>query len=205
MQVSFVTDPTPHVLLENIFSEEELELIWHELEALTPSLDTPKMTGSAFYEDEQKTLKKNNRGLFLHEVYYRHSVSPIIHFSEKKLFNEIYEQFNENHWFYKTWRSCNWDTTLLSYYENSNYYEKHRDTCVFTALFWLWKEPKKFEGGNLTLTEHNYNIECKNNCGIVFPGAEEHAVSEVKLPEEFANKNLGRYVISVFFGVGGPT
>lgn len=202
MKFQFFTEPTSYLYLEDIFSDEELNLMWSEIEVLTPSLDPPGITGSAFYEDDDKTLKKNNMGLFLHETYARPQVSPIISHTEKVLFDKLANKFEQNNWFYKTYRMCNWNTILLSYYEDGQYYEPHRDVAVFTALFWLWKEPKKFKGGNLMFTEHGHIIECKNNCGILFPSAEEHQVFPVNLEEEYRNQNLGRYVISTFCGVG---
>ena len=65
MKVTFVEDPTPHLLLEDVYSEDQLSILWKEIEILTPSLDPPSETGSAWHEDDDKTLKKQNEGLFL--------------------------------------------------------------------------------------------------------------------------------------------
>ena len=202
MKVTFVEDPTPHLLLEDVYSEDQLSTLWKEIEILTPSLDPPSETGSAWHEDDEKTLKKQNKGLFLYNVYNRRDVSPIISITEQILFNDMAEHVDENHWITKVYKACNWNTLLLSYYQNNNYYEPHTDLSTLTCLIWLWKEPKKFSGGNLTLTNYDHTIECKNNTGIIFFGGEEHAVNNVTLDEEYIDQNLGRYTISTFMGTG---
>ena len=202
MKATFVNNPTPHLLLEDFYTEKQLSVIWKELEILTPSLDPPENTGSAWHDNEDKTWKKQNEGLFLYNVYNRREVSPIISFTEQILFNDIGEFLDEKHWMTNVYKACNWNTLLISYYQNNHFYEPHTDLSTLTSLVWIWKEPKHFNGGNFTLTNYDYTIECKNNCGIIFFGGEEHAVNNVTLDEEYMNKNLGRYTVSTFMGTG---
>ena len=44
---------------------------------------------------------------------------------------------------------------LLSYYEDGDYYQSHKDQDVASIVIWLWKEPKQFE----EVTFHLLNIQ----------------------------------------------
>lgn len=140
--------------------------------------------------------------MFLHQMYNVPNISAIISKTQSRLFNEnIVELLPTNHWFVNLYRMCNWISVLLSYYEKEHYYKPHRDISVFTALIWLWKEPKQFTGGDFMFSDHDYSVECKNNRAIIFLGPEQHAVSTVNVNEEFIGKNYGRYTISCFTGL----
>ena len=54
MKVTFYESPTPHLLLENVFDSNSLDLIWNELNFLTPKLKGPEITGSA--KDENREI-----------------------------------------------------------------------------------------------------------------------------------------------------
>jgi Rps23 Pro-64 3,4-dihydroxylase Tpa1-like proline 4-hydroxylase len=88
--------------------------------------------------------------------------------------------------------------TLLSYYEDKHYYKTHHDDCTVSSLTWLYKEPKKFSGGELTFTDFGYTVECKCNNTILFPSQIRHSVSEVSIDPEHRGKGFGRYCISQF-------
>lgn len=70
---------------------------------------------------------------------------------------------------------------------------------MHTAIIWFFKEPKRFEGGNLRLTELNETIECMHNRLIIFPSYYSHEVDELKLDEKYRNKGLGRFSITHFY------
>ena len=72
---------------------------------------------------------------------------------------------------FKGMLDCNHDDTLISYYEDSEYYKPHEDIFNFAKLTWFFKEPKKFEGGDLVFTEFGEIVKCENNKCIVFPSA----------------------------------
>jgi Rps23 Pro-64 3,4-dihydroxylase Tpa1-like proline 4-hydroxylase len=93
----------------------------------------------------------------------------------------------------------NYDATLISYYEEKDYYKAHTDSSILTYLYWCHKEPKKFEGGDLTLPELDADITYKNNRLVVFPSWRLHEVTPIKMIEEVhPYSGYGRYCITNF-------
>lgn len=202
MKVTFYESPTPHLLLENVFDSNSLDLIWNELNFLTPKLKGPEITGSA--KDENREILKLNKGLFLNSLYTHPGISDIVRLTENVIFNtNVINQWKLK-WTKQLYENTNWNCTLLSYYENSDYYKPHFDVSVFTSLFWFWKTPKKFLGGNLTLNNYNYVVECRNNCGIIFLSSEIHSVDSISMNVQDLNSNSGRYCVTNFIGLGKP-
>ena len=60
--------PFPYIIIENIYSDDELDLIWEELDFLCHphKLKEPSLSESAFDDDG---LMKKNKLLFLDSVY----------------------------------------------------------------------------------------------------------------------------------------
>jgi predicted 2-oxoglutarate/Fe(II)-dependent dioxygenase YbiX len=96
--------------------------------------------------------------------------------------------------------NCNFDSTLISYYENSGYYKSHKDTAVVTALTWFFKEPKMFEGGDLIFTKTEEEIKVSNNTVIIFPSHFAHEVTAIKMDGEPFSGNV-RYCMSQFISM----
>jgi hypothetical protein len=70
-------DPFPFLEIENMYSEDELKLIWQELEFLNQSdkLEKPEETGSASVNGE---ILKKNTGLYLDDLYKTRNISNIL-------------------------------------------------------------------------------------------------------------------------------
>jgi hypothetical protein len=187
----------PYVVIENTFNNEELELIWEELNFLChPSkLYFPEKTGGTF--DSQNNWLKKNKGIFLDDVYQNRDSSNILTVN-RKMFDNINEIFlSHNSWFFKNF-NCTEDYTLISYYENDDFYKEHIDVSMVTMLTWFYQEPKKFVGGNLIFPEFNHKININNNYTLIFPGMIKHAVEPVNMKEEDIGKKYGRFCMSQF-------
>lgn len=194
MQVTLCKEPFEFIIIDDTYTENELKLIFLELDFLCLSnkfLD-PNHTGSA--RDENNLIKKNNKGIFLDDVYKKRDHSNILTLNRK-----IYSiQLEHPSIILNFLKDSNFDITLLSYYENSDYYKSHKDLSVLTTVTYLHKQPKAFEGGNLILTEYGYQFEPLFNRTYIIPGVVEHEVTEVKMKLEDCEKGLGRYCISNF-------
>ena len=190
-------DKIPYLLIDNFFTGEELDLIWPELDFLNNPflLKKPAETGSAF--TGEGTLKKNNKGVFLGDVYRSFEISSVWRLSSK-LEKGYIQEYSELHLANKSILSANYSSMLLSYYEDSDFYLPHRDTAIATVLYWFYREPKKFNGGDLVFTDTNEVVEVKNDRMIMFPSWATHAVTEVTMAEEFRNQKLGRYCLTQF-------
>ena len=198
----------PYIIIDNFYSKEEEDLVWDEIKFLSGNnkLFASETTGGAIESGSSGNLQlKKNKGIFLHECYNSQSISNILEFNKK--FRDI--TYTHDHWYFEPLcsneykgkvRTCNIgkDGALLSYYENSDYYKTHLDVGYVTTLIWIYREPKKFEGGELFFPKFNKTIELKNNRVIIFPSVAAHEVKGVKMNEEDMNKGLGRYVITNF-------
>lgn len=198
MRIKHLNDPFPHILISDVYEENEITLIWKELNFFIGKLYDPIATGSAM--DQNNQLLKRNLGIWLDTIFTSRETSNILSIN-RKIFNNYSEIFaKSDHWFFKN-IALNCDTTLISYYENGDYYKPHFDTAYVTALTWFYNQPKKFEGGDLFFPDYNYKIEIENNFTIIFPSTIKHSVSEVKMKFEDLNRNNGRVCMSQFMGV----
>lgn len=198
MKVTFHSYPTPHLLLEDVFSDSILESVWSEVNNLHGHLLLPKQTGSA--HSSNKLLKRNS-GLYLYPHYRNNcKASPIINALHDVVFNPQTIDAWGVPYIKNMVKVTNWETVLLSYYNQGDHYRSHHDVAVFTTLLWLWNKPKAFDGGNLKLDEYDHIITAQNNCGVMFLSAEKHSVDTVNIRNEDV-QNPGRYCISHFCGV----
>ena len=88
------------------------------------------------------------------------------------------------------------ETSFLSYYEDGDYFKPHEDNCKLTVLNWMYKEPKRFTGGNLVFPDYNKTIELESNKVIIFPSKITHAVNTTSMDEKY--KGMGRWCITYF-------
>jgi hypothetical protein len=188
-------DPIPYVVIEDVFDEVELERIFKELEFLYPKLLPPTQTHT--YKDENGQPGKSNQGVFLDDVYQLREFSDILSVN-RKLFNpEVKQQLSIASPIFSLIDNLRRDATLISYYEDSDYYLPHSDTSVISMVTWFFKEPKNFIGGDFILTDYNIKIPVKNNCTVIFFGNTKHEVTEIKMidPSEHCS---GRFSMTVF-------
>ena len=186
MKYTYSEDPCPCVLLEDVFDETQLDEVWKEIDFIRLSYQSD--TGGA--RDDDGKLMKNNNGMFLNEVFTSPDYSKIMKHTTQQLFDNGWWHGIHHTWFGKMYGRMNHKSMLISEYSDGGYYHPHSDFDVFTALIWLWKEPKPFEGGDFYFVDRNKKITPENNSGIIFLGSEPHAVDEVK--------GDGRFVISTF-------
>jgi len=197
VKIKEYTDPFPYVIIEDLYNKEELKLIWEELDFLCYShkLLPPNQTGSARLH--KLVEAKKNAGVFLEQIYYNPDTSNIMRVSQK-IFEYITGDYKKiNSWFCQN-SNTEGLSTLVSYYENGDYYYPHQDSNLITILNWFFKEPKKFSGGNLYFPDFSIDVKLRNNTTIIFPGMIRHAVEDIRMDEKHHNKKLGRFCISQF-------
>ena len=197
MQVTLCREPFEYIIIDNTYTDEELKLIFLELDfwAVSGNLMGTEHTGTAKWENGEP--KKQNKGVFLDDVYRERSYSNVLKFNRK-----IYGiQLDKPSTILNQLKESNHDTTLVSYYENEAHYKSHKDYSVLTAMTYLYKQPKAFEGGDLVLTEYGYAFEPWFNRTYIMPGVVEHEVTEIKMKQEDCGKGLGRYCISNFINI----
>lgn len=197
--ITKVQNPFPYLKIENMYSEDELELIAEELKFLTypEKLEEPILSGSAMKDGK---VLKENRALFLDDLYKKREISNILKVNRKLFLSEYLDSYANLNFGYKSIKECNRDTTLISYYENGGYYKPHKDNSMHTAVTWFFREPRLFEGGNLYFSEYNEKIEIKHNMTIMFPSFVLHAVDEITMVEDLPS-GFGRYCMTQFIDI----
>ena len=196
--------PFPHLIVDNFYNKEELELIWEELN---------------YYTKPGKLFEAENYGgvvgyttakaILLDSVYRDFSetkgnnyrpISNILTVNRKLFTSGVLDAFSEIHDCCILANQSNSDTTKVRYYHNGDSYDPHTDRPFqFLAFSYFYKEPKKFSGG-LYFPRYDYEIPCDNNSMIIFPGWVEHGVKEVKIDDSDYFDGYGRYAITSFFG-----
>jgi Rps23 Pro-64 3,4-dihydroxylase Tpa1-like proline 4-hydroxylase len=181
-----------------MYTDEELDLIWQELDFLTYS---SKLWDPCKYGGAKNALEEyltNAKALVLDIVYQKRVYSNILTIN-RKLFTDGYTQiFSELSPDLKFIPNVNLDTTKIRYYQNGEYYRPHTDyTLAALSLSYFYREPKQFSGGELVFPSHNYEFDCSHNSMILIPGYVEHGVNKIKT-EETPYSGHSRYCMTQF-------
>ena len=197
--------PFPHLIINNFYTPEELELLWEEFKFYTKPGKLLDAKGFGGVVD-----KTNSHALALDAIYKDFSkhnrpnyrlLSNILTVTKKLYTSKTIERFSEIDDCCCIAKKADYDLTKIRYYHNGEYYEPHTDAPFqFLAFSYFHKEPKRFSGGELLFPKFNYQFPCDNNSIIIFPGWVEHAVREVKIDNSDYYDGWGRYAITHFFG-----
>lgn len=198
MKKSEFREPFPHLILNNFYNEDELNLIWEELNFYTK----PNKLFEA--KDFGGLVKKtNSHAIVLDNLYSSkfRSISNILTVNRKLFNSDVLELFAKIDERCTIALKSNDDVTKIRYYHDKEYYEPHTDMDFqFLSFSYFYKEPKKFTGGKLIFPKYNYELTCENNSVVIFPGWVEHGVEEVSIDNSDYYDGYGRYCISNFFG-----
>lgn len=194
--MTLITYPFHYRHIHNFYSEEELSLIWEEIDSYHDKNNflSPEETESAV---EGEKILKLNSGIWLYNLD-EPTNSNIVEFTKK--LNKPNILNHPSSWFFRNVQ-FNCDSLLLSYYDDGDYYLKHNDSSYVTACIWLYKEPKKFLGGDFCFPDYDIKIKCEHNSCVIFPSNIFHSVDKVYIPEEYRDKGFGRYCITKFITV----
>jgi len=197
MDIKFFDHGFPFIIVDDLYDPEELEEMGKEMQFLHDKgvfLD-PVDSYSAW--DENGFLK-NNKCIHLDEYFAKKREKSVILAKNRKIFTENILESSKNWFFANFIKTCDYDSTLLSYYENNNYYRAHTDSAFVTGLCWFYQEPKRFKGGEFLFPDYKVDIEVVNNRMIFFPSFIKHQVIEVRLEPKYQGKNLGRWCMTQF-------
>lgn len=197
MDFQYLGNSSPSVLIvKDFFNDDELKLIWEELDFLTKrnTLLSYDKTGSA--TDGNAQMVKRNHGIFLDTVYNYRAASNILTLNSK-IFGHG-DEFSKHDPIFRHVKNSTVDTTLLSYYEDGDSYGTHTDQSNLTILTWFYKEPKMFTGGQFVLDDFGIEIEVENNMLMIIPGSYRHSVIPVKMEDKTPYSGMGRYCVSHF-------
>lgn len=195
IEVTYEKNPYDHIIIDNVFENQELEKIFYELDFLTCS-DLLNHSNSSVSNVD----KKNNFFCNLDDLYAHTKVSPLVNLSNKLLQTEYVDQFSNFSHSFKFLHLVNFQNNFLSYYENNDYYNSHVDNSVITFLFYFRKKEDAFSGGELILDDQKF-IEPKNNRCVIFTGCSKHSSSPVKLLQKNTLSTQGKYCFAKFLTI----
>lgn len=185
MKIEYYESPVPFCIIRDYMSQTDMTNILEELENIKPRLMDGKLTGSAINRYGET---KRNSGLFL---YGPECPGNTLLSKLDKYLTGLKQEIKTDglYWHHNYMFNNPVSSTLISYYEQGDMYDSHKDEAILSALYYVWKEPKPFEGGDLYFD--NFKVPISNNCLLLFPSCITHRVSKLTFGH-------GRWVITQF-------
>ncbi len=198
----FKDNPTfPFVVFDNWYTPEEEKAVWKELDFVSsqPREKTERAETTVVAKKNGIPLSHAFR-YYIDEWYSEQHIarSTILSSTYKLREKELHKHINQCLPYSRYYTSTNRESTLLSYYENKDYYKPHHDTFAWTILVWMVREPRQFDGGDFTLNDIDTEVKLKSNRAVLFPCCYEHSVSPIKFKNQPKEIGYGRYTITHF-------
>ena len=207
LQYEIVGDNYPVLVMDDFYSNQQVKEIWHELDGYNfhlreflweKNLNDPNRT-----KDEDGNSLATNSRIYLDRLYapnVRYMSFILAHYG-KLMSRPVLDAYKEMHPSTRNVENVNKDYSMISYYTGGDKYEFHKDNATHTALWWTYKEPKAFKGGDLVLKDGDFTIECKHNRMVMFPSYYLHASTPLEMDYANDEEKLGKYTISHFFNI----
>ena len=205
LEAEIYCEPFPLMVVNNFYNQQELDLIWKELDFYTAPnklVSAENYGGVVCYtnakalvlDDLYRNYESNEKG-----VDYR-KISNILTVNRKLFECGVLDTFANIHGCVSIANKTNHDITKVRYYHDGEYYDPHTDkSTMFLAFSYFYREPKKFVGGDLEFPKYDFKLPCTNNSMVIFPGWVEHGVRKVKIKDSDYYDGWGRYAITSFF------
>jgi|DEB0MinimDraft_4_1074332.scaffolds.fasta_scaffold51348_1 Rps23 Pro-64 3,4-dihydroxylase Tpa1-like proline 4-hydroxylase len=195
------TGKTPFIVIDNWYTPQEEKNIWKELDFYSSqeNIERAENTFVATYEDGKPKSKAHR---FHIQEYYTplgRQRSNIFNYMYKVRTPQFHNLVREIKPFCNSFMSTNADSSLISYYEDSEFYDSHWDDYAWTMLIWFVREPRLFKGGDFVFPDTKQKIKLKQNRALFFPSMFEHKVTPVKMHTKPKEIGYGRYTITHFF------
>ena len=205
LEAEIYCEPFPLMVVNNFYNQQELNLIWKELDFYTAPnklVSAENYGGVVGYtnakalilDDLYRNYESDEKG-----VDYR-NISNILTVNRKLFECGVLDTFANIHGCVSIANKTNHDITKVRYYHDGEYYDPHTDkSTMFLAFSYFYREPKKFVGGDLEFPKYDFKLLCTNNSMVIFPGWVEHGVRKVKIKDSDYYDGWGRYAITSFF------
>jgi Rps23 Pro-64 3,4-dihydroxylase Tpa1-like proline 4-hydroxylase len=195
-------NPTfPFLVIDNWYTPNEEKAVWKELDffSVTPKDQIKRAENTIVARNKDGSSKSKAYRFYIEDYYKKRDLSPIINNTYKQRTPEFHNIIKECMPYARNFSSSNGDSTLISYYEENDYYDAHHDTFLWTCLVWMVREPRLFDGGDFKLNEPDIEVKLKNNRMVMFPCCYLHSVSPVKFHTQPKEIGYGRYTITHFY------
>jgi hypothetical protein len=172
---SYRKNSLDYIVIDDIYSEEELKLIKTELVELIPhALPVDKIDSAK----ENNLYTKDCMSLWLDAFFKGNRGTSNILKANRKLFcEEITYPAEKINAFFGHINGCTKDTTLINFYKSGDQYKSHYDYSMLSAITLV--EIGSVNGGGLIFTDFNEFISFKDNRMIIFPGCVDHKTESI--------------------------
>jgi len=187
------------VVVDNWYNKSEFKRVCKELDFYTDRNKLITQHGNVAVKDGIDQADCYRVSIERNYTQEGRKMSDILNLMDKFRTDEFHKHIFDTCKIYRGFEYTTVDSTLISYYEDTQYYKPHADLAKYSVLIWVFKEPKKFTGGDLILTDLDLKIECKNNRMVLFPGMCLHEVTEIKMKKGKNKLGDGRWCIVHFF------
>lgn len=202
LEILLPQQPFPHAVIKNFYTEEELSLIWKELDFFTsPDRMVPSSETGSFGRDPLSNIPtSNSHSVAIENFYVERECSDILRLNRKTFYPKIIEKIvTLNPVFLANLKRCNHDITKIKYYETGHEYAPHQDDFYGTFLTYFFKQPKSFTGGNLYFPDFDYTIPIENNMVVFFHGSVWHQSTSVTMTNNTQPfSGYGKYCMTQF-------
>jgi hypothetical protein len=195
-------NPTfPFVVIDNWYTPNEEKAIWKELDFISTVPKEEMSRAENGVVASSKGVPLSNAYRFYLEGFYKNKrLSPIFNCRYKQQTKQLHKIVRDNCMPYaRSFLTSNFDSSMLSYYEEKDFYKPHHDTVLWTCLIWMVREPRLFDGGDFKMVEPDVEVKLKNNRMILFPSCFLHSVSPIKFHTQPKEIGYGRYCITHFY------
>ena len=166
----------PYILVNDVFTENELEEITQEVQDLKRFFLRAEKTGSVY--DERGNSNKTGAGLFLDTLYSENRKASAILKANRKIFaQEFLDHAISFDIVFGYIRGSNHDSTLLNYYQEGQQYKPHTDNARISSVTFL--KDGCFEGGEFSFPEQEVTIDALHNRSVIFPSCTTHSAMPV--------------------------
>jgi len=217
MKPQFFTIPKPHFIIKNLFGKVINRNILDEAVSLKQKFHESSLAKISRLD----TFFRNNKVIFYDEIYLPRPTrkKSALLTSINKLFksDKFGEVLNSSEYPIVDFNQTNTHETQVSRYGNEGQkYKWHVDRIDhsrkrhLSMVYYFFKEPKKFKGGSLELTDSPiYNgkpinkklliktIEPENDMAVIFGAYTPHQVLPTTSPKKFSD---GRFSSNIWIG-----
>ena len=198
MKFEVITEPFPHIIGTDVWDDEELELIWEELNYY----NKPGRLRNAI--DYGGVVNKTTAKAIALTAIFKDKYSDLSNIISlqpnllKKLGPHL-AKWSKSHYSLYDVGKAKKTYYKIRYYHDGDGYGGHTDSPFAYLIFmYFHKEPKKFSGGELYFEHFGTEFPCNHNSLIVLPSYVKHGVRPVSIDDQNYHAGNGRYAITIF-------
>ena len=132
------------VVIDNWYNKQELKKVYKELDFYNEKDKLVSQHGNVAVEDGRDKADCYRVPLSTYYSPEGTKLSDILTLMHKVRDKKFHDYITKVCGIYHGFQHTGKSSSLLAYYEDTQYYESHTDTSKYSIMIWINKEPKKF-------------------------------------------------------------